>query len=508
MLQRILNCPLFLFMTGAGALAMYVPAIVATAMQDWSQARVYMYSGTVFLTVAVMIAIATLNYQPRQIARSRLLTLLGTFLVLPLMLAFPLYEGADDVAFLDAYFEMVSSITTTGATVFDDPTSLTGADHIWRALVGWLGGFLIWVMAIAIMAPLNLGGFEVLRSAGNTQSSIALEPGQTAKGAEPSLVLRRFASSLAPIYCGLTLLMWVCLLSFGDSPIVAACHAMSVMATSGISPIGGTGAAESGLAGEAVIFLFLGFALSRRAFARENHDSQPFQLLRDPEFRLGVFCIVIVSVLLFMRHWGGALEVNENQSAGQAGAALWGTLFTVSSFLSTTGFVSSSWEAARGWSGLESPAMILLGLAVFGGGVATTAGGVKLLRIYVLYKNGKRELERLVHPSSVAGSGAEAVYLGREGVHAAWISFMLFAISIAAVMLVLSLIGLNFDESVILAIAALSTTGPLTSVAGDTPINIAMLPDMAKIVLCASMVLGRLEMLAIIALLNPRSWRR
>ena len=95
---------------------------------------------------------------------------------------------------------------------------------------------------------------------------------------------------------------------------------------------------------------------------------------------------------------------------------------------------------------------------MIGGGVATTAGGVKLLRVYVLYMHGRRELERLVHPSSIGGSGQRARRLRREGAYVAWIFFMLFAISIAAVMLALSLSGLDFEQSVVLSIAALSTT--------------------------------------------------
>ena len=413
MIQRILNRPLFVFLMGAGGISMYVPMIVAAAMQDWHQARVYLYSGTIVLALTVMIAIATLNYEPKRQARGRLLALLAAFSVLPLMLAIPLYESVKDIDFLDAYFEMVSSFTTTGATVFSNPGDITEADHVWRALVGWLGGFLMWVTAVAIMAPLNLGGFEVLGPTGNQQPASASDQIDTI--ANPSLRTRHFAASLAPIYGGLTLVLWVSLLICGDRPLVAACHAMSVLATSGISPIGGTADAGSGMAGEALIFLFLCFALSRRTFARESQDGRQFPLLRDPEIKLSLCCIAAITLLLFLHHWSGVLETSADQSAGQAGVALWGSVFTVLSFLSTTGFESASWEAAHDWSRIESPALILLGLAVIGGGVATTAGGVKLLRVYVLYKNGKRELERLVHPSSIGGSGTAARYLRRQG---------------------------------------------------------------------------------------------
>jgi trk system potassium uptake protein TrkH len=148
-----------------------------------------------------------------------------------------------------------------------------------------------------------------------------------------------------------------------------------------------------------------------------------------------------------------------------------------------------------------------MGLAVIGGGVATTAGGVKLLRVYALYLNGLREMERLVHPSSISGAGLTSRRIRREGAFIAWIFFMLFALSLALVTVVLSALGQDLETALILATAALSTTGPLTQVAGEAPINLLALSGGAKLVLCASMVLGRLETLAIIALINPRLWR-
>jgi trk system potassium uptake protein TrkH len=179
----------------------------------------------------------------------------------------------------------------------------------------------------------------------------------------------------------------------------------------------------------------------------------------------------------------------------------------VLSFLTTTGFESAGWAQAQVWSGLSTPGLMLAGLAVIGGGVATTAGGVKLLRVYALYRHGEREMERLVHPNSVGGSGVIARRLRRQGALVAWIFFMLFAMSIALVMLALSLTGLNFETTTVLAVSALSTTGPLAGIAAETPISWAGLGGAAQVILAAAMVLGRLETLAIIALLNPDFWR-
>lgn len=283
---------------------------------------------------------------------------------------------------------------------------------------------------------------------------------------------------------------------------------MATVSTSGISPIGGLYFASSGFWGEVLIFGFFIFALSRLTFSRGLIGEADGGLRRDPEFMTAIVLIVAVTMLLFMRHFIAAAEGTTGSSIGQIAGALWGGLFTVTSFLTTTGFESRDWDAATLWSGLGTPGLFLIGMALIGGGVATTAGGVKLLRIYAIYRHGEREQERLLHPSSVGGGGKDARRIRRQGAHISWVFFMLFALSIAAVMVMLSLTGVQFETATVLAISALSTTGPLATIAAETPIAYSGIPDAAKAILAAAMILGRLETLAIIALFNPEIWQR
>jgi len=319
--------------------------------------------------------------------------------------------------------------------------------------------------------------------------------------------LVRIMRTLVPIYAGLTLLLWLLLLAGGATPLVAVSHAMSVMATSGISPVGGVQASGTGVSGEIVMALFMLFALSRLTFSKDTVTATQGGLLTDPEFRIGLLVIIAVPVILFGRHFIGAYDVAAMESISQALLALWGSVFTVLSFLTTTGFVSEHWAESQTWSGLETPGLILMGLALIGGGVATTAGGVKLLRVFALYQNGVREMERLVYPHSVSGAGAAGRRLQSNGAFIAWVFFMLFALSLAGVSLLLTLTGASFEEAIVLTVAMLSTTGPLVDFSIETPIILIELSTAAKLVLCGAMVLGRLETLAIIALLTPDLWR-
>lgn len=503
LIDRLFQLPLFMLVFGLASVSMLIPAIYAGVVRELETGRAFIYSGVLGIIIFVLIAIAHSGRLPRHGALGPLMSLFATFVFLPIVLAIPFYEAVQTTSFLNAYIEMVSSVTTTGATLFDDPERLNRPLHLWRAQVGWMGGLVMWIAASAILAPLNLGGFEVTARA---------EPGRQELGksrvGQPAGRKRlvKVIATLFPIYFGLTWLLWALLWVSGDESLVALCHAMSIMATSGISPVGGlTG--ESGLAGEMVMVLFMLFALSRLTFSTDTVTSESGGIRHDPEFRIGLALVIGIPIILFLRHWLGSYEFNADTTIFDAFYAFWGALFTVMSFLSTTGFTSMSWGDAQTWSGLTTPGLILMGLSLIGGGVATTAGGVKLLRVFALYRNGKREMERLVHPSSVGRGDPMARRLQKNGAFIAWIFFMLFAISLAVVTILLAATGVSFEEAMVIAVSSLSTTGPLLEMGGGTPIRLIELSDFAKGIFAAAMVLGRLETLAIIALLTPDLWR-
>jgi len=496
--------PFFVVLLFAAAAATLIPAAYGLAVDDHHSARVFFYSGLLIAIGALLLGFATQARKRAETDQKYLISLLLSYVWLPVILGVPMMEAVGNTRAINVYLDMVSALTTTGAPVFE-PGRLAETVHLWRATVGWLGGLLIWVTALAVLAPLNLGGFEV--------TSEVTAPGQATpssgqmRAAAPAARLRRQAAALTPIYLGLTALLAAGLMVAGERPLVAAIHAMSTLSTSGISATGGLGDAGAGVAGEALILVFFIFALTRRSFTLGFGRQAKQWVGRDREVRLAVIAVIVLTAVLFSRHWLAAFEVDELANAGGAVAALWGSVFTVTSFLTTTGFVSDSWEGAQTWSGLQTSGLILAVVAIMGGGVATTAGGVKLLRVYALYKHGAREIERLVHPHSVAGAGQLGRRIRREGAFVAWIFFMLFLLSLATVMLALSATGLPFEQALMLAAAALSTCGPLATVAGTEPTIYLALSDPAKIVLAAAMILGRMETLVFMAVFIPAFWR-
>jgi trk system potassium uptake protein TrkH len=499
------DLPFLVILMGIGALAMLVPALHAAVLGLYPVGRAFLYSGLLLGVLTAMVAIAAATYRPGNAARSHLGALFGAYLVLPPALAVPLHAALGDVSFAAAWFEMVASFTTTGASILDAPQSLPDPVHLWRALVGWLGGAFILISAATILAPLNLGGFEVLaphRLGQGEGTAAAL----LRTLASPSDRLWHFTLRLAPVYAGLTGALAVGLVLAGDPAFVAICHAMAVLSTSGISPVGGLQGASAGIMGEALVLLGLALALTRRSLPVAVRVDTERPIWADPELRLAALILGVVALGLFARLWIAAPPTAEPAPAGLVWRALWGSVFMALSFLTTTGFVSAGWDQAQQWSGLNTPGLVFLGLAIMGGGVATTAGGVRLLRIHALYRLGRHEMDLLSHPSLVAGGDKADRRLRSEGAMVAFIFFMLFALGLGAINAALALAGVGFAQGVVLSVAALTNAGPLADVTGIG--GFAGLDGPQRSILAAAMIAGRIELLVLLALLVPAAWRK
>ncbi|TPE53149.1 TrkH family potassium uptake protein [Amaricoccus solimangrovi] len=478
---------------------MLVPALIGASERDWLVARVFLIHGVFFAFLSVILGLAVMNRVPRIAERYHLVTLFLVYALLPLVLATPVNAIVPGVSIGAAYFEMLSCLTTTGATLFDRAPELLPAPlHLWRAMTGWAGGFMALVVVFAILAPMNLGGFEFAEAAGVGNRSATID--------EAARRLVRFSTEIGPIYAGLTGLLAMALLIAGDPPLVAVSHAMGTLSTSGVSPIGGVQDAPSGRLGEILVAILFLPAISHR-ITNYHLRHRRWPTFDDPQFRLMLISVLGVTLVLYLRAFAGAAEIDREHDLAGTLRALWGGFFTSVSFLTTTGYVSADWRASQLWSNLPQPGTILMGLAVMGGGIATTAGGVKLFRLYVLYRHGLREMDLLTHPSSVLRRGRGERLITPAGARIAFIFLMLFLIAIAVAMVGLAATGLGFEESLTFAIAALTTTGPLAGTLGEAG-RYAALPDSALAILSLGMIVGRMETLVVVALLNPAFWRR
>ena len=459
---------------------------------------------------AAGIALATYRQAARIVARNEILTVLGLFAVLPLVAAAPLMLTLPWLGLERAYFEMVSTMTTTGMTTLPHLDRLPGAVHLWRALTAWFGGFAALVAAAAVFNPRNLGGYEV--QADSRAGPIGRLQGMpawagTGERASADRRLTPAFLAIAPAYAVLTVVLALAFMAMGVAPLSALVQAAGVMSTSGLT----TDAAgfRGGVVVELLAFGFIALAATRHVFAPGAVRLRLSRFRHDPEIDLAIFTIGVAAGWILLR---GAVKVGPDQLGHdllEGIKAAWGAVFTTTSFLTTTGYVSAFWDASHARIGLGTPTMLLMALAAMGGGVASTAGGVKLLRSFALFQHGVAELRQLGHPSAVAMRRSGEYRITFTGALLAWLFVMLFLLALGLTALALGAVGIGLDDGFAAAIAALTNTGPVYSITA-TPISprLGDFPPAGRLILCAAMVVGRVEVLAVVALANPAYWRR
>jgi len=506
--MRIGGVPVFAAALMVLALALLGPALFGALERDWRAARLFLYGALFVGFCASILGIAARRPDRGEAsAREELLTLVGLYSAAPAFAAVPILLLRPDLGPGGAWFEAISSMTTTGATLIDGPQFAPRALHLWRSILGWLGGLFTLAAAAAILAPrelLDLPGAQPVRSdTARAGRVLALGPGGRR-------TLRALAEIL-PVYLAFTALGTALLATPGaQSTFVAFCHAMGIASTSGITPIEGGLAGQGSRLVEAFALVLLAAAGTRLTWGAAHGGARPRATERvamgprDPEVRLMVIACVVATLWLWLQ--GLAEGSAWRLGLADGAAAAWGALVTFLSFLTTTGYVSADWPTARDWAGQGSPALLLIGLATLGGGVATTAGGVKLFRIYALYRHGRAELAGLPHPRAVDSTRTQGGDIARRAIVNGWVVVMLYMAAFAATLLALAAAGLEFGPSVAAAAAALSNAGPLLPEAAGLAWSELSGPALA--VSAAAMALGRIELLAAIALLDPSNWRR
>ncbi len=290
--------PLFVLILLLSSLAMLGPGAYAAKIQSFTVMQSFFSSALLGSILAIILGIAMMNRKTKNSARSYLLTILLTYALIPIFLAVPVVILVPSFGPFDGYFEMLSSLTTTGATLIDDPLAIAAPVHLWRATVGWLGGLMFLIIAFGVMEPMNIGGFEI-RSL--VAGSGVVGAGDKVDDASDRIV--RYAGIIGPVYFGATALLALLLILSGDRALVATIHAMSTMATSGISSLSGMEYAGSGHIGEAFILCFLVFAISHRMFLSFTSRTSTGWILRDIELSLALILVLSATLTLIVHHW-------------------------------------------------------------------------------------------------------------------------------------------------------------------------------------------------------------
>lgn len=403
---------------------------------------------------------------------------LGSFGSLPLI-----FLEEPNLSIADSVFESFSGLTTTGATVLTGIEYLPKAILFYRQQLQWLGGMGIIVLAVAVLPMLGVGGMQLYR---------AETPGPV-KDSKMTPRIADTAKHLWYIYVSLTAACTLAYWAAGMNWFDAICHAFSTIAIGGFSTYDASiGHFNSPLINIiCVVFLLIAavnFSLHYAAVANKN-----FRVYwRDPELKVFLFIQTCLVLLCFFVLTSAGIYTSTDQAFDQA-------LFQAVSISTTAGFATDSFSQ---WP-LFLPILLIFS-SFIGGCAGSTGGGMKVVRVFLLYLQGIRELNRLVHPRAIY-----SIKLGRKAlpdkvVEAVWGFFSAYALVFVIIMLCLLATGMDNITAFSATAACLNNLGPGL---GDVAAHFGDITDTAKWILTLAMVFGRLEIFTLLVLFTPTFWR-
>jgi trk system potassium uptake protein len=406
------------------------------------------------------------------------------WLGLGLVGSLPLYIGQFGLSFSDALFESMSGLTTTGATIFTHLEDLPKSILYYRQQLQWLGGMGIIVLAVAILPMLGIGGMQLYR---------AETPGPV-KDNKLTPRIAQTAKALWFIYFGLTISCAMAYWVAGMSLFDAIGHSFSTVAIGGFS----THDASIGYFNSTTIEMIAGFfmLISGINFAlhfsalRENSLRAYFF---DVEFKVYLSILTIVSIIC-------VLYLYFSNTFPQWSDAIHHGIFQTISIGTTAGFTTAEYY---NWPSFL-PVMLLF-LSFVGGCAGSTGGGMKVIRFILLFKQGIREIFRLVHPNAQIPIKVGNKVMADKVTNAIWGFFALYVASFSFMMLALMATGLDQITAFSALAASLNNLGPGL---GDVGANYSNINDLSKWILSFAMLLGRLEIFTLLVLFTPAFWRR
>lgn len=461
-------------------ISMIIPIIFQIVFNELDSS--FIGAGIITIVFGVLFFLSNLDHQKKlNLQQAFLLTALS-WLSIAVFGSLPFIFSILQLSITDAFFESMSGITTTGSTIITNLNNSPKSILVWRAILQWLGGIGIIVMAITLMPIMNVGGMQLFKISSNDASEKILPKS------------KQISQRLIIIYSILTLLCATFYKIFGMSYFDSLTHSMTTIATGGFSnyneSIGYFHSASIEIT--AIIFIILGSIpfITYIKFLSGNKkifttDSQIKSFLK-----IILISIIILSIYLIFKNESISVEILRQVS------------FNVVSILTGTGYVTHEFD---NWGSF--PLIFFLILMFIGGCAGSTACGIKIFRIQILYVFLINQLKKIIYPRGIFiikydNNNVDDKFMSSI------ISFIYLYVAIFFIITaLLSLSGLDFTTSISGAATSISNVGPgLGSLIGPNG-NFSLLPDISKWILSLGMILGRLELFAILVLFLPSFWR-
>ncbi len=474
---RIVGLLLMLFSLGT------LPSMTLGWVHDDGTATVFGQAFAATATSGVALWLATQRAKTELQIRDGFMVTAAFWIVLGVFGALPfLLSDAVEISVFDAIFESVSGLTTTGATVLVGLDDIPQSILLYRQLLQWLGGIGIIVLAVAVLPMLGIGGVQLYRA----------ESTGPAKDSKLTPRITSTAKALFSIYLGLTISCALAYFLAGMSAFDAISHAFSTIAIGGFS----THDASMGYFNSNIILLIsslfmlisaVNFGLHFVAFSKRNPTIYRYDSETKFFFSIVVISVAITCITLALME---TLPVKEAVIHG---------LFQTVSIATTTGYASDNFSV---WPSFLP--IFLLMLSVMGACAGSTGGGMKAMRILLVFRQGLRELRQLLHPNAVIPLKLDHRRVRPEVVSAVWSFFAVYMFSSLILVLAMLGTGLDFLSAVSAVVASINNLGPGL---GTVASNYGGVSDMGKVILCIAMLLGRLEIFTLLILFTPTFWR-
>ncbi len=440
-------------------------------------------SGLITLGTGFLLRYFTRNKKSKELKKKDgYLIVTAGWIVMSIFGALPYIISGSIPNFSNAFFETISGYTTTGASILNDIEAVPNGILFWRSLTQWIGGMGIIVLALAILPFLGIGGMQLF---------VAEAPGITPDKLQPRI--QETAKRLWFLYVGLTLAEAIALYFAGMGPFDAINHSLTTMATGGFSTKNDSlQFAEPVIQYIVIFFMFLaGTSFTLTYFGLKRNFKKVY---KNEEFRVYFLFTVVITLIVTI-----TLLVVKDQPIE---TSFRDALFQVVSLITTTGFVSADYTS---WAPFLSVLFFIL--LFVGGSAGSTAGGVKVIRHIVLFKNSFLELKRQLHPSAIMPVRISGKAVEQSIVYNVLAFIMIYILVFLVGVTLLSSMNVDFDTAFGAVATSLGNVGPGIGDVGPVD-NFSGMPTAGKWLLSALMLLGRLELFTVLMLLSPHFWRK
>ena len=467
------------------ALLMGVPLAFSLGQNDAAE-DAFLIAICVTLVAGVLASLATRRFQRELQPRDGFMLVALTWVVMPAFGALPLWLAVPDMSVTDAYFEAMSALTTTGATVLTGLQALPMSVNVWRCFMVLIGGMGIIVLVVAILPLLGVGASQLFNS----------ETAGPMKDRKHTPRIAETARGLWLVYFAISV---ACMLSYrmaGMGWADAFMHMCSTMGLGGLAAYDESFAAfDSPLIEAVAVFFMLLAGVNFSLYFLVWRKRSAWVLLRDTEARayagLMVGSVLLIAVFLYVNGvYGNFLE------------SLRHAAFNVVSVATTTGYATVDYAL---WPAFAPVYMLFL--CSFATCAGSTGGGIKLVRSLLLQKQALRELTRIVHPRAVVPVTFGGAVVPSQVMHSVLAFMLIYGLVMVAVTMLLLMSGMDLISAATAAIACVNNTGPGLGQVGPAS-NYQGLNDFQTWVCTFAMLLGRLELLSLLVLFTPQFWRR